>query len=133
MYKGKYLYRVSSPQNTQEGYYIEPNRGQYKDGSRGDNEDVYVSKYKENEGDEDLLTLGSCCKLDKDGPEEFIKDKELIENSDTVIWYVPTIQNDDRAGHEYCWADSTIDEKGNPSVKVWPCIVGPKFVPIEGK
>ncbi len=130
MLDNKYLYRVTSPEDANEGYYIEPNRGQFNDNSRGDNEDVYVSKYKENEGDEDLLTLGSCCKLDNDGPEEYIKDKELIENTDTVIWYVPTIQNDDKAGEEYCWADSTIDENGNPSTKVWPCIVGPKFVPI---
>ena len=130
MYKNKYLYRVSGVDES-EGYYIEPNRGQFKDGSRGDNESVYVSKFKEDEGDEDLLTLGSCCKLDKDGPEKFIKDKELIENSDIVIWYVPRIYNDDKAGEEYCWADSTIDENGNPSVKIWPCIVGPKFVPIN--
>jgi len=133
MYKDKYLYRVNNPQNAEEGYYIEPNRGQYNDNSRGDNEDIYVSKFKENEGDDDLLTLGSCCKLESDGPEEYIKDKEIIENSDTVIWYVPTIQNDDRKGHEYCWADSTIDKNGNPSAKVWPCIVGPKFVPITKK
>ena len=130
MYKDKYLYRVTGVDEN-EGYYIEPNRGQFKDGSRGDNESVYVSKFKEDEGDEDLLTLGSCCKLDKDGPEKFIKDKELIENSDIVIWYVPRIHNDDKAGEEYCWADSTIDENGNPSVKIWPCIVGPKFVPIS--
>jgi len=131
MLDDKYLYRVTNPENVDEGYYIEPNRGQFNDNSRGDNEDVYVTKYKEDEGNEDLLTLGSCCKLDYDGPEAYTKDKELIENSNTVIWYVPTIQNDDRKGHEYCWADSTIDENGNPSVKVWPCIVGPKFVPIK--
>ena len=131
MLDSKYLYKVSSPADANNGYYIEPNRGQYKDDSRGDNEDVYVSKYKEDEGNEDLLTLGSCCKLDSDGPEEYIKDKELIENTNTVIWYVPTIQNDDKAGEEYCWADTSIDENGNPSVKIWPCIVGPKFVPIN--
>lgn len=130
MYKDKYLYKVTSPEDESIGYYIEPNRGQYNDNSRGDNESVYVSKFKEDEGDEDLLTLGSCCKLDSDGPEEYIKDKELIENSDTVIWYVPRIQNDDKTGEEYCWADSTIDKNGNPGVKIWPCIVGPKFVPI---
>ena len=131
LYNGKYLYKISNPQDAEDGYYIEPNRGQFNDNSRGDNESVYVSKFKENEGDEDLLTLGSCCKLKSDGPEEFIKDKELIENSDIVIWYVPRIQNDDKKGEEYCWADSTIDENGNPSVKTWPCIVGPKFVPIS--
>jgi len=46
-----------------------------------------------------------------------------------VIWYVPRIKNDAREGHEYCWAD-TVLENGNLVVKVYPCIVGAKFVPI---
>jgi hypothetical protein len=130
LYRDKFLYRIRSLANGDLGFYIEPNRGQFGDNSRGDNERVYLSKFKENEGDQDLLTLGSCCKLDEDGPERFIKDKEVIEGSHIVIWYVPRIYNDDREGQEYCWADSTIDEYGNPSAKVWPCIVGPKFTPI---
>ncbi len=129
MYKDKYLYRLSSIDNEKKGFYVEPNRGQFKDKSRGDHEHIFITKFKKDEGDEDMLTLGSCCKLDEDGVEQFV-DGEVIENSDIVFWYVPTIHNDDRPGEEYCWADSTIDELGNPSVKVWPCIVGPKFVPI---
>jgi hypothetical protein len=128
LYKNRYLYKFVDLEDN--GYYIEPNRGQFNDNSRGDNESVYVTKFKQNEGDSDMLTLGSCCKLDVDGPEQFIND-EIISGEDIVLWYVPRIQNDDRAGHEYCWADSTIDEYGNPSVNVWPCIVGPKFVPIK--
>lgn len=131
LYKGHFLYRINGAKNSKDGFYIEPNRGQYSDNSRGDNERVFVTAYKESEGDEDLLTLGSCCKLNEDGVEPFIQDKQPLVGVDNVIWYVPKIQNDDRAGHEYCWADSTIDANGNPSVKVWPCIVGPKFVPIE--
>ncbi len=131
MYKNRYLYRVTSPEDENIGFYIEPNRGQYNDNSRGDNESVYVSKFKADEGDEDLLTLGSCCKLDEDGPEVYIKDKEIIDNNDIVIWYVPRIENDDKEGSQYCWADSIIDENGNPGVKIWPCIVGPKFVPVD--
>ena len=130
LYKGSYLYRFANKENNKRGFYVEPNRGQYGDKSRGDNERVYVTKFKQNEGDEDLLTLGSCCKLDSDGVEPYLNNKEPIDGEDLVLWYVPRIQNDDRAGHEYCWADSTIDEYGNPSVKIWPCIVGPKFVPI---
>ena len=129
LFKGKYLYKFTNSED--KGFYIEPNRGQFHDNSRGDHERIYVSKFKEEEGDEDLLTLGSCCKLNEDGPERFIQDKELLENSNLVLWYVPVIHNDDGSGHEYCWADSTIDEYGNPSVKIWPCIVGPKFVPIK--
>jgi len=128
LYKDKYLYKVTNLDD--EGFYIEPNRGQFGDGSRGDHERVYVTRFHENEGDEDMLTLGSCCKLDKDGPEQFIND-ELIRGEDIVIWYVPVVQNDDKEGSEYCWADSAIDEYGNPTVKVWPCTVGPKFVPTS--
>ena len=130
LYKNLYLYKIYSASNSKDGYYIEPNRGQFNDNSRGDNERVFVTKFKANEGDEDLLTLGSCCKLDEDGVEGYLNN-ELIEANNLVIWYVPKVQNDDRAGHEYCWADSTIDENGNPSVKLYPCIVGPKFIPIS--
>ena len=131
LYKGKYLYRLNGIEDSRDGYYIEPNRGQFNDNSRGDNEHIFITKFKKDEGDEDMLTLGSCCKLDSDGVEQFVSSDELIENEDIVLWYVPYIKNDDRVGHEYCWADSSIDENGNPSAKVWPCIVGPKFVPIK--
>ncbi len=130
MYKEQYLYKIYNASNAKDGFYIEPNRGQFGDNSRGDNERVFVTKFKANEGDEDLLTLGSCCKLDEDGVEQYLNN-EVIEATDIVIWYVPKVQNDDRKGHEYCWADSTIDENGNPSVKLYPCIVGPKFIPIS--
>jgi len=130
LYKEHYLYRIDDATDPKNGFYVEPNRGQYHDKSRGDHERVFVTKYNPNEGDEDLLTLGSCCKLDQDGIEPYLSN-EKIDGEDLVFWYVPRIQNDDRAGHEYCWADSTIDAYGNPAVKIWPCIVGPKFVPIK--
>ncbi len=131
MYKDKYLYKIVSAKNGKDGFYIEPNRGQFDKNNRGDHERVFVTKFKESEGDEDLLTLGSCCKLNEDGVEPYIKDKEPIDKENDVIWYVPKVQNDDRAGHEYCWADSGIDKDGNPIVKLYPCIVGPKFIPIK--
>jgi len=124
--QGKYLYKITSKDR---GYYIEPNRGQFHDNSRGDNARVFVTLFKEKEGAEDLLTLGSCCKLDEDGVEQFIDKHESIDGKDIVIWYVPRIKNDARKGHEYCWAD-TVLENGNLVVKVYPCIVGAKFVPI---
>ncbi len=123
----KYLYKV---ENKTRGYYIEPNRGQFNDASRGDNARIFVSRFKEIEGDLDLLTLGSCCKLDEDGVERYLENKESIEEQDLVLWYVPKIQNDARVGHEYCWAD-TVLENGRLVVKEFPCIVGPKFVPIK--
>ena len=123
----KYLYKVVGGSR---GYYIEPNRGQFGDGSRGDNAKLFVTLYRESEGANDLLTLGSCCKLNEDGVEQYTKPPEEIEGKDIVVWYVPHIQNDARAGHEYCWAD-TVLENGKLTVKVWPCAVGPKFVPIR--
>ncbi len=125
-YKNRFLYKISSKNNT---YYIEPNRGEFKDGSRGDHERVYVSLFKEEEGARDLMTLGSCCNLSKDGPERFLTPAEDIYKKDIVLWYVPRIKNDDRSGSEYCWADTEIGEDGNLKIKIWPCIVGPKFVP----
>ncbi|MBU1669060.1 hypothetical protein KKC13_11630 [bacterium] len=126
----KYLYKITD-ENGIKGYYIEPNRGQFNDQSRGDNATVFVSKYKEDEGEQDLLTLGSCCNLAEDGAERYISTNESIDGENLVIWYVPRIRNDAREGHEYCWADTVIGEDGNIEVRTFPCVVGPKFVPIK--
>ena len=125
-YKDRYLYKITSKDR---GYYIEPNRGQFHDNSRGDNARLFATLFKEKEGAEDLLTLGSCCKLEEDGVEQFMDKHESIDGKDIVIWYVPRIKNDARVGHEYCWAD-TVLENGNLVVKEYPCVVGAKFVPI---
>ena len=124
--QGKYLYKIT---NQKQGYYIEPNRGQFHDNSRGDHATLFATKFKESEGEEDLLTLGSCCKLDEDGVERYMETHESIDKQDIVLWYVPRIQNDARARHEYCWAD-TVLEDGKLVVKEYPCVVGPKFVPM---
>jgi hypothetical protein len=125
-----YPYKIISADDPQKGYYIEPNYGQFEDNSRGDNATLFVTRFKENEGDKDLLTLGSCCNLKEDGVERYIEGKESIKDTNIVLWYVPRIRNDARQGHEYCWADTMIGEDGNLHVTVWPCTVGPKFVPI---
>ena len=127
--KDKYLYKVQNL--SKRGYYIEPNRGQFNDQSRGDNATIFVTKYKENEGSKDLLTLGSCCNLEEDGVERYMQKSESIEREDLVIWYVPRIKNDAREGHEYCWADTVIGKDGNIKVEEFPCAVGAKFVPIK--
>ena len=129
--KERYPYKIVSSTNPTNGYYIEPNHGQFGDNSRGDNANIYVTKFRANEGDRDLLTLGSCCDLSDDGVERYLKKPESIEHSDIVLWYVPRIRNDARVGHEYCWADTIIGDDGNMEVKVWPCTVGPKFIPMR--
>jgi len=123
----EYPYKVVG--NDNRGYYIEPNHGQFHDNSRGDNATLFVTKFKESEGAKDLLTLGSCCKVKEDGVEAYIND-ENISHQDIVLWYVPRIKNDTKKGSEYCWADTIIGDDGNLHVRVWPCVVGPKFVPI---
>ncbi len=126
----KYLYKITN-KDSQKGYYIEPNRGQFHDQSRGDNATLFATQYKEKEGEEDLLTLGSCCNLQEDGVERYIEQKESLDGENIVLWYVPRIRNDAREGHEYCWADTVIGNDGNIEVRVFPCTVGPKFVPIK--
>jgi len=64
-----------------------------------------------------------------DGVEQYLNE-ESIEAQNIVLWYVPRIRNDARQGQEYCWADTVIGADGNLQVKVWPCTVGPKFVPL---
>ncbi|WP_456431799.1 hypothetical protein [Nitratifractor sp.] len=130
-YKGRYPYRIVPEGQPDAGYLIEPNTGQFGDGSRGDHATLFVSRFHPEEGDTDMLTLGSCCNLKEDGPERFITPPESLQGgADLVLWYVPRIRNDDRKGHEYCWADTVIGEDGNLHVKVWPCTVGPMFVPV---
>ncbi len=126
----KYPYKITASTDSSKGFYVEPNHGQFYDNSRGDDANLFVTRFKGSEGDKDMLTLGSCCQLDNDGPERFTNGETIAEER-TVLWYVPRIRNDAREGHEYCWADTRIDAKGNPDIQVWPCTVGPKFVPIS--
>lgn len=123
-----YLYKIETSPGT--GYYIEPGRGQFSDGGRGDQAYTYVSKRKKNqEGDVDLMTIGSCCNTDhRQGPEVFLEPSENIQDEDLIIWYVPQMYNDDRPGKEYCWAN-TVVENGISVVKSWPGSSGPMFVP----
>jgi len=127
----KYPYKIISSSDSSRGYYIEPNHGQFGNQSRGDNATLFVTKFKPQEGDKDLLTLGSCCDLSDDGVERYLKEPESITGSHIVLWYVPRIRNDAREGHEYCWADTVVGGDGNLDIKVWPCTVGPKLVPMK--
>lgn len=128
---GRYLYKITSGTDGTQGYYIEPNQGQFQDASRGDNARIFATRFQAGEGDQDLLTLGSCCDLDNDGVERYLEDGADIDGENIVLWYVPRVHNDAREGHEYCWADTAIGDNGNLYVKEWPCVVGPKFVPIK--
>lgn len=115
------------------GYYVEPGRGQFGDGGRGDHAFTYVTLNKPNadEGKADLITIGPCCNADyRQGPERFIDSPpESIAGQHLVLWYVPQMKNDDRAGQEYCWAD-TVLEHGLFVPKSYPCFAGPMFLPF---
>ncbi len=124
-------YRISNAQG--KGFLIEPNRGQFNDGSRGDNEFVYVTRSHsdKDEGTTDLITIGPCCNTDyQQGPEKFIDSPpEAIKGAPLVLWYVPQIKNDDTPGKEYCWAESDL-VMGVYEPKMWPCYAGPMFKPF---
>jgi len=127
-----YLYKVSTSQQT--GFYVEPARGQFKDGGRGDNAYTYVSKLhpQTDEGENDLVTIGPCCNTNfEQGPEKFLN-QEPLQNGQIIFWYVPQIKNDDTKGHEYCWAESYL-ENGVYKTHVYPCIAGPMFIPYGYK
>ncbi len=130
--KEGYQYKISDDNGT--GFFIEPSRGQFNDGSRGDNAYVFVTKQHidKDEGEKDLVTIGPCCNTDyRQGPEKFIEPApENIVNSDLVVWYVPQMKNDDTKGHEYCWAESYL-ENGVYKTKIYPCMGGPMFVPLK--
>jgi hypothetical protein len=125
-----YQYRYTDAAGS--GYFIEPGRGQFGDGGRGDNAWVYVTRYHadKDEGESDLITIGPCCNTDyQQGPEKFIE-PERIEAAPIVIWYVAQLKNDGEPGREYCWAD-TVLENGVYVPRVWPCAAGPMFVPVR--
>jgi hypothetical protein len=116
------------------GFYLEPGRGQFGDGGRGDNAFVYVTRRHpdRDEGESDMLTIGPCCNPDfKQGPEKFIDAApESIQNAPITIWYVSQLKNDDTPGREYCWATAVLED-GVFVPKAWPCHAGPMFVPIK--
>lgn len=125
-----YQYKISTGAET--SFYIEPGNGQFKDGGRGDNAFVYLTKnhLDKDEGENDLVTIGPCCNTDyRQGPEKFIdSNPEKTVNTDLVLWYVPQMKNDDREGSKYCWAE-TYYENGVYKIKAYPCFAGPMFVP----
>lgn len=117
-----------------DGFYLEPGRGQFGDGGRGDNAYVYVTRFHadRDEGESDLNTIGPCCNNDfKQGPEKYIdSNPENISNTQLVVWYVAQMKNDDTPGRQYCWVESYLD-KGVYKTHVYPCFSGPMFVPVK--
>jgi hypothetical protein len=130
--KENFQYRLTNRSN--QGFYIEANRGQFGDGGRGDNAFVYVTRNApdRDEGESDLVTIAPCCNTDyRQGPEKFIEPApEPIQNSPLVVWYVAQMKNDSEKGKEYCWAESVV-ENGIYKVKEYPCYSGAMFVPIK--
>ena len=123
-------YQLKISNSTGKGFYIEPNRGQFKDNSRGDNAFLYITKHNAKEGDADLPTIGPCCNTNfEQGPEKFINNENL-ENQALTVWYVPQLKNDDTIGREYCWAKGYL-ENGIYKTHIYPCLAGAMFVPIK--
>ncbi|MEM7132619.1 MAG: hypothetical protein AAF702_40325 [Chloroflexota bacterium] len=125
-----YQYRITG--ETGLGYLVEPSNGQFGDGSRGDNAYLYATRRHpdQDEGEADLVTIGSCCNTDHEqGPEQFMQPAEPIASTDLILWYVAQLPNDDTLGQEYCWADAII-EAGKTVNRSYPCYFGPMFTPI---
>jgi hypothetical protein len=127
-----YQYRISAADGT--GFFMEPGTGQFRDGGRGDNAYVYVTRLHadRDEGETDLVTIGPCCNTDyKQGPEKFIEPSpENIQNTQLVVWYVAQMKNDDTKGREYCWAERYL-ENGVYKTHTYPCFSGPMFIPLK--
>lgn len=125
-------YRINT--NGNEGYFIQPGQGQFKDGGRGDNAYTYITKnhLDKDEGATDMLTIGPCCNTDyQQGPEKFIDPKpENIQQTDLVLWYVPQMKNDDTPGSKYCWSEAYYED-GIYKIRAYPCFAGPLFVPTK--
>lgn len=129
--KEGYQFRITD--NKGKGFYMEPGRGQFMDGGRGDNAFTYVTRYHndKDEGETDMVTIGPCCNTDyHQGPEKFMDPGDNISNSRLVLWYVPQLKNDDAPGRQYCWAESYL-ENGVYKTKAYPCMSGPLFIPIQ--
>jgi hypothetical protein len=130
--KEGYQYRLADANG--QGYFVEPGRGQFKDGGRGDNAFAYITRYHadKDEGESDITTIGPCCNNDyHQGPEKFIEPQaDPINNARLVFWYVPQLKNDDTPGKQYCWAES-VAENGVYKIKTYPCYAGPMFHPIH--
>lgn len=123
-----FAYRVVGPDGG--GWSIEPNRGQFGDGSRGDGGFAYVTRRDAREGDGDLLTIGPCCNADfAQGPEKFMQPPEPIDGADLVLWFVPQMANSDAPGAQYCWVEPVVED-GLVVPKVYPCAFGPLFAPL---
>ncbi len=131
LYQGDHQWLKTENDNKQ-GLVILANTGQMRDGGRGDNAYVYVTKWDSHrdEGETDLPTIGPCCNKDyQQGPEKFIEpDPEIIQTSSIVLWYVAQMTNDDTKGNEYCWAESVL-KNGVYVPVIYPCYSGPMFKP----
>jgi len=114
------------------GYFVTANRGQFPDGAPGDRAYVYLTRYKPDEGDADMVTIGPCCNEDHhQGPEKFIDaPPESLEDGELVLWYVAQLKNDAEPGREHCWAEMRL-EGGVYRPQEWPCTMGPLFTPVS--
>jgi hypothetical protein len=87
---------------------------------------VYWSTAKAAEGQGDLPSIGTCCRLDiQQGPDAFVTPAEPL-TGDSVLWYVPTITNAERAR---CWADMEL-QGGVLVPRIWPCGSGVRIAPV---
>lgn len=111
------------------GFYVQPGRGQFGDGGRGDEPFIYVTQHRSSEGDADMPIFGGlCCEDDyQQGPHAYVNNEAIVDEN-IVLWYVAQQQTDgltDDGDGIYCWT-----EVGEPNPVTQPCFSGPMFVPF---
>ncbi len=124
-----YLVRLTNPDGS--GYYLEPSRGQFGDGGRGDHAYTYVTvKHPDlDEGVSDMSTVGPCCNTNfEQGPEKYLQPAEPLDGHQ-VIWYVPQMKNSDQPGKQYCWVENRVVD-GHEGFVTYNGVVGPMLVPF---
>lgn len=87
---------------------------------------VYWSATNPAEGEGDLPSIGTCCRLDiQQGPDAFVTPPEPLTER-TVLWYVPKITNAEKSR---CWADMELRD-GILVPHIWPCGSGVQITPV---
>ncbi len=112
-------------------FLVAPGHGQDTLPPKNDHAYIYTTKHHPDEGDADMITIGSCCNADEQqGPDTYIgTSPEAIDGAHVVLWYIPQFKNNDTPGQEACWADSRVTGSGVYEPRVWPCEGGPMLVP----
>ncbi len=124
LYKGKYRYKISAIENPEIGYYIQTTQSQ-TDKNQESFEEIYISKFKD-EKNTKLLDFKDSHSLNN-SLQSLIANKELIENSDIVLWYLPSIIKENNNSQTM----EVFDNFSKHKIKLFSSFAKIKFIPIS--